>query len=105
MRALHAVIKNLSFEERQISVATNLALLKSTEDREKHWEVEDVGLRGALYDVDCIKRGAGMTPEIALALEVESYFTLADPDDSDLLFTSASAPINHVQYIRPDLAA
>lgn len=105
LRALSASIKAMPFEDRQISVATDLAVLRNTEDMEKQWEVENVGLRGSLYDVNCIKMGAGALPAISLAMEVESFFDISDPDDSSLIFTSATAPINHVHYIKPDLAA
>jgi hypothetical protein len=103
LRSLSRAIKEMPFEERQISVATNLALVKSVEEQDKMLEVANVGLRGSLYDVDCIKRGAGFQPELSLAMDVESFFPITDPSDGDFIFTTASTPIGKVQYIRPDI--
>ncbi len=99
LRVLFAEIKAMSHEERQINVASEFVLMASTEDHTAHIQVENVGLRGRLDDVHCIKMGRTVMPAIALAIDVESVYPITNPDQGDLVLTAAVAPIAKVHYI------
>lgn len=105
LRSLAASLNALSFEERQVSVATNMAIVKSIEDAKTSWEVEDVGLRGSLDDIHCMKLGSAAMPAYALGIDVEAFFTIGDPADGDIIMTAAVTPIRHVQYVEQGFAA
>lgn len=105
LRVLSTNLKEMSFEERQINVATNMAVMSNPEDESVQWRVEDVGLQGMLYDVHCIKLGRGAMPAIALGIDARSYFSIAEPEQAEAMFTTVTAPIAQVQYIEPVFAA
>ena len=100
LRALGIAIKKMTFDERQINVATEFAVFQSTEDKSLHLEVENVGLRGSIDDVHCcVRLGDSLGPCIALGLDVESIYPIAHPEDGDLVLTTAVTPISKVHYI------
>jgi hypothetical protein len=105
LRVLSTTLQEKSFEERQVNVATNLAVVTSLEDESRQWRVEDVGLQGMVCDVQCIKLGRGAMPAIALGIDARSFFPMTDPDQKEPMFTSVTAPIAQVQYIEPVFAA
>lgn len=99
LKTLSYAIKNMSFEERQISVATNLAIMANTEDTTVRLKVENIGLRGTLQDAHCMTLSRTIPPSIALGMDVESFYPIDNPDDGGLVLTTAVTPIAKVHYI------
>lgn len=104
LRRLFMEIEAMSPEERQINVVTEFVLMTSTEDSTTHIPIENIGLRGRLDDVHCIKMGRTIMPTIALGLDVESVYPITNPDEGDLMLTTAVAPISKVHYIQREVA-
>lgn len=104
VESLKIALDRLDMEERDVTVATRLALINSTEDEHTVIVARDIGMQGSVQTVDCVELEEYVPLSLSLGMDVMSVFPLYSPDDGDYLFSTARTPISKVDYIRTSAA-
>lgn len=98
-KSLALMVKDLNSTDRSVSLMTQLAVVRSTEDRDRHIVVEEVGVIGDISNVNVILMGEKVPTALALEMDITYFFKRESPEDTDNVFTLGNIPITHIEYI------